>query len=161
MKLNVADIPEAYLYGRPNQKRFIRSPPELGMGDRVGPGWTAACTDAKIAVPSGKMSKLKLVWAFALLLVLRCSIAFYHPVWHLRCVVHGEDCTSRGCHTSLSKYEDALKKHFDLITGRLGRDSSDDKDMKVLNKLVRVEEKGLVYEQDPWRVELLVRDLDL
>ena len=43
----------------------------------------------------------------------------------------------------------------------MGREARDSKEMRVLNRLLHVEEHGLVYEPDPRHVELLVRDLGL
>ena len=86
----------------------------------------------------------------------------YHPQWDLHCVVHGDDFTCLGCDDSLNKYEAALKERFELkIKGRLGSTKEDDKDTRVLNRIVRIVEDGLLYEPDPRHVDLLLRDLGL
>ena len=77
-------------------------------------------------------------------------------------MVHGDDFTCLGTDASLSLYEDAMKKHFDIkLKGRLGHDATDEKEMRVLNRIVRVVGEGLLYEPDPRHVELLLRDLGI
>ena len=45
------------------------------------------------------------------------------------------------------------------IKGQLGIGQQDEREMRALNKIVRVSEEGLAYEPDPRHVELLCRDL--
>ena len=87
---------------------------------------------------------------------------FYHPEWDLSCVVHGDDFTCLGVASSLDKYENAMKEAFDIkLKGRVGQEKDDEKEMRVLNRLITVTEDGLTYEPDPRHVELLARDLGL
>ena len=87
---------------------------------------------------------------------------FFHPQWALACVVHGDDFTCLGTDDSLDLYESAMKRAFDIkLKGRLGHDKNDERDMRVLNRIVRVVDEGLLYEPDPRHVEYLLRDLGL
>ena len=45
--------------------------------------------------------------------------------------------------------------------GRLGHDITDKKEMKLLNKILRIDDHGLLSEADPRHVALLARELDL
>ena len=47
------------------------------------------------------------------------------------------------------------------MKGRLGRGQDDLKEMRVLNRIVRITEDGLRYEADPRHVELLAKSLNL
>ena len=47
------------------------------------------------------------------------------------------------------------------MKGRLGQGASDLKEMRVLNRIVRITESGLRYEADPRHAELLARSLNL
>ena len=67
-----------------------------------------------------------------------------------------------GTDESLDKYEKGLASHFELkIKGRLGLGPNDGKEMRVLNRIVRVNADGLQYEADPRHVELLAKSLGL
>ena len=55
-----------------------------------------------------------------------------------------------------------LDRHYELTEAhRLGPGAADDKEAKVLNRIVRWTEHGLVYEADPRQGEKLLRDLKL
>jgi hypothetical protein len=59
-------------------------------------------------------------------------------------VVHGDDFTALGTDESLDLYEKGLARHFELkIKGRLGLDAKDDKEMRVLDRIVRVDKDRL------------------
>ena len=75
-------------------------------------------------------------------------------------VVHGDDFTALGTADALQQYEDGLTAHFELkIKGRLGLEPGNMREMRVLNRIVRITENSLLYEPDPRHVELLVRAL--
>ena len=62
----------------------------------------------------------------------------------------------------LNLYEAALQKCFDVkLRGRLGEHADDLKEIRVLNRILRITAKGLTYEADPRHVELLSRSLGL
>eukprot|EP00974_Lingulodinium_polyedra_P056608 5444647-Lingulodinium_polyedra.AAC.1 len=46
------------------------------------------------------------------------------------------------------------------VSGRFGGDASDDKEVRLLNRIIRWTPEGLRYEVDPGRVEQLARDLE-
>ena len=55
-----------------------------------------------------------------------------------------------------------LRKKYELKEGaRLGPGEKDDKEARILNRLVRWTESGIEYEADPRQGERLVRDLNL
>ena len=77
-------------------------------------------------------------------------------------VVRGDDFTAIGTSPSLDLYETAMAKAFEVkLKGRSGHGANDMKEMRVLNRVLRVVATGLRYEPDPRHVELLVRALRL
>ena len=59
-------------------------------------------------------------------------------------------------------YEAAMKDAFEIkVKGKLGYEDGDLREMRVLNRILRVVDEGLKYEPDPRHVELLIRALDL
>ena len=49
-----------------------------------------------------------------------------------------------------------MSKSFEVkLKGRLGTEAQDLKEMRVLNRLIRVVPEGLLYEPDPRHVEML------
>ena len=85
-----------------------------------------------------------------------------HPEWALACVVHGDVFTCLGTDDFLDLYESSMKRASDSKPkGRLRHDKNDERDMRILDRIVRVVDEGLLYEPEPRRVEYRLRDLGL
>ena len=55
-----------------------------------------------------------------------------------------------------------MEEKYELTeSARLGPAPQDDKEVRVLNRIVRWTAEGVEYEADPRHVEQIVRDLDL
>ena len=76
-------------------------------------------------------------------------------------MVHGDDLTALGLQDDLNWYETELAKTFKLkIRGRLG-ENTELKEMRILNRVITITEKGIQYEADPRHAELMIRNLNL
>ena len=85
-------------------------------------------------------------------------VCFFHERWGISLVVHGDDFTALGTDSALDKYEREIQKAFEVeLRGRLGEEEKDCKEMKILNRILRVCKEGLRYEADPRHVELLAK----
>ena len=77
-------------------------------------------------------------------------------------VVHGDDFSALGVDEALNWYETELAKHFELkLRGRLGHDKGDVQEMRILNRIVRLDKGGIRYEADPRHAEILIKSLGL
>ena len=64
---------------------------------------------------------------------------FEHEEWGVAVVVHGDDFTALGTDDALDRYKAGLKKTFECkIRGRLGLDKDDLREIRVLNRIIRV-----------------------
>ena len=91
-----------------------------------------------------------------------CPCVFYHPVKLLYCSVHGDDFTTIGPKHQLDWFEKALSDKYELTKGgRLGPGPSDDKEGRILNRIIRWTPSGIEYESDPRQVEKLLEELEL
>ena len=87
---------------------------------------------------------------------------FTHPEWKVSVVVHCDDFTALGSPEGLSRYEAGMQKTFECkLKGRLGMGDGDCKEMRVLNRIVRISEHGLTYEADPRHAEMLIKSFHL
>ena len=78
------------------------------------------------------------------------------------CVVHGDDFTCLGSDAHLDWYESELAVNFEIkIRGRLGVGCTGDNEIRILNRIVRVDEKGLFYEADPRHVDLIAESMGI
>ena len=64
--------------------------------------------------------------------------------------VHGDDFTTAGSKPDFDCFESELEAKYELRKdGRIGPGKDDDKEGRVLNRVVRWTEDGLEYEVDP------------
>ena len=76
-------------------------------------------------------------------------------------MVHGDDFVAVGDPTHLASTEAALREKYKIKTETLGFAEGDVKEVKILNKIVRLTEVGIELEADPRHAELVVRELGL
>ena len=86
---------------------------------------------------------------------------FCHPGRDVRCVAHGDDFAFTGHDADLDWIQKQMESRFLCkISGRLGGDAVDVKELRFLNRVVRWTQEGIKYEADPRHVEQLIRDLE-
>ena len=82
---------------------------------------------------------------------------FWHEKRSLVCSVHGDDFTTAGAKPDLDWFETELEARYELRKGgRIGPGKDDDKEGRVLNRIVRWTDEGLEYEADPRQAERLI-----
>ena len=117
---------------------------------------TRAAADGWQQEYSGYMKKLGFLQGVAS----PCIIT--HPVRGIACSVHGDDFTSAGEKRELDWLEAQLESRYELRKGgRLGPGPSDQKELTVLNRVIRYTDKGYEYEADPRQSEKLIESLGL
>ena len=90
------------------------------------------------------------------------ACVFRHAKRRLVTSVHGDDFTTSGPKMNIDWMKGQMEQRYELTeAARLGPAKTDDKEVKILNRLVRWTEKGLEYEGDPRQVEHVVVDLGL
>ena len=90
------------------------------------------------------------------------ACVFRHATMHLVASVHGDDFTTTGPKSSLDWFTAKLKEKYELKeSARLGPAEDDDKEARVLNRMVRWTSSGIEYEADPRQGEKLVQELGL
>ena len=71
-------------------------------------------------------------------------------------MVHGDDFTALGTRHGLDLYEAGMKSAFDVkLRGRIGTLPGDIKELKIMNRILRLNDGGSSYDADTRRVELL------
>ena len=90
------------------------------------------------------------------------ACVFHSASRHLASSVHGDGFTIVGLKSALDIFVKELKEKYELKeAARLGPAPEDDKEGRVLNRIVRWIAKGLEYEADPRQSEKLVHELGL
>jgi hypothetical protein len=77
-------------------------------------------------------------------------------------VVHGDDFTCLGPKKSIVEYEDQLASRFEIKRrGHIGESEGCIKEIRILNRILRLTDEGLRCEADPRHAEMLVKALGL
>ena len=162
LQLSFLDITKAYFNGTPRRNLHVRLPSELGLPSNIvgsllrcvygtrdaGSIWedTYASQLEKMGFVRGKAS----------------PCCFYSKDLQVSVAVHGDDFTALGTQASLDVYEQQLQQAFDLkLRGRLSEEAHTEKEIRILNRIVRISKQGLQYEADPRHAELVVESLGL
>ena len=83
-----------------------------------------------------------------------------NPETDVRLVVHGDDFTFLGPEEELRKLAEQMGQWYEIkVRGILGPDTGDDKEITILNRIVKWEKNGdITYRADPKHAEIVVRD---
>lgn len=73
-------------------------------------------------------------------------------------LVHGDDYMSAGSSSELDWLEKQLSKRYNIKTQRL-RDSDGQREVKILNRIVRITPQGYEMEADPRHAELTTEQM--
>jgi hypothetical protein len=88
------------------------------------------------------------------------ACCFHHPSRDLRCMVHGDDFVFVGPDVDLAWAEKVMGESFLIkVVGRLGGDAGDDQEIRILNRILRWTQDGIVYEADPRHAEILTKEV--
>ena len=84
--------------------------------------------------------------------------AFHHKERNLRVVVHGDDFTVLGHGEQLDWFKERISDKYEIKhRGRLGPSDQDDKQIRMLNRVVWWGPKGIRYEADQRHGEIMIK----
>ena len=165
MQVSLVDISRAYFHARTDENKplFVELPPEdpdhgkeLCGRLNVHMYGTRPAADGWHSEYSGTMEDLGFIIGVS------SACVFRHPGLHLVSSVHGDDFTTAGPKSSLDKFVSDLKAKYELKeAARLGPAKEDDKEARILNRVVRWTKEGIEYEADPRQGEKLIQELGL
>ena len=86
---------------------------------------------------------------------------FYNPDRNIRAVIHGDDFTLLADEKQLDWFKVKIGEKFEVkFRGRLGPCETDDKAIRVLNRVITWRNDGLLYEPDQRHAEIIVKMLE-
>ncbi len=84
---------------------------------------------------------------------------FYHKRRDIMVFLHGDDFVSSGAVADLKWLEGVLKARYSIKTTVIGEDNKLEKEVRILNKIVRWHPgRGVTVEADPRHVEILIKE---
>ena len=162
LQISFVDVKKAYFYGVPERTLYVRLPSELGLGKGIVGKLVRCMYGTRDAGAIWENCYATCLTGIGFTQGIASPCCFVHPEWKVSVVVHGDDFTALGSPDALNKFEEGMQKSFECkLKGRLGLGPSDCKEMRVLNRIVRVNDQGLLYEADPRHAEMLIKAFDL
>ena len=162
LKISFVDVKKAYFYGIPERTLYVRLPMELGLGKGVVGKLVRCMYGTRDAGAIWENCYTTCLTNLGFIQGSSSPCCFLHPEWNVSVVVHGDDFTAVGTPESLDKYETGMQQTFECkLKGRLGVEPDDCKEMRVLNRIVRITDQGLMYEADPRHAEMLIKAFKL
>lgn len=162
-KMMYADVSRAYFYAPAARPVYVKLPEE----DREE-GDEEMCGKLRVSMYGTRDAALN--WAVEYGETLkdagyRQGIAnpclFWHPKKDVTVVVHGDDFVAVGSEENLKDTKEALNKKYKIKVETLGSGKDDAKEIRVLNKVIRLTDEGLELEADPRHAEIVIRELGL
>ena len=89
------------------------------------------------------------------------TCTYWHRDKDVKTMVHGDDFVSSGAEEDLRWLEEQMKVRFEIKTQMLGHGQNLEKEGKILNRILRVTEKGWEYEADQRHGEIIVQAMGL
>jgi hypothetical protein len=86
---------------------------------------------------------------------------YHHKARGLICMVHGDDFVTVGSREDCKWFKRKLEERFDIKTKLIGCGPQEVREDRILNRIIRVTEKGWELEADQRHVDILVEQLNL
>ena len=153
IKMMAIDASKAHLHAMAGRELYIELPPEAGGGCARLRRSLYEIRDALAlweAFVAAGLHNLGFVRGRSN----ACACA--HPRRGLRCIAHGDDFAFTGVGHELAWVRSELEKVMLLkVVGVLGSGKDDQKELRVLNRIIRHRPEGIAYEADPRHAEIL------
>ena len=154
------DVSRAYFYAKVRKDMWIELPPEdVAKGEEGLVGKLNLSMYGTREAASNWQDEVGMHMRSIGFIQGRASNCLYvHETRDISSLVHGDDYVSAGAPSDLDWMKQELEKKFEIKTKIIGPRSNENKEMKVLNRVIRVVEDGWEYEGDQRHGEIIVRE---
>ena len=110
LQLHFSDAKKAYFNGVPTRRLYIRLPKEMCLGPNVVGRLLRCCYGTRDAGAIWEQYYADSLISIGFQQGRASPCCFWHPLWEISLVIHGDDLTALGTPESLDVYEAALQK---------------------------------------------------
>ena len=158
----ISDVRRAYLYAKATRVLYVRIPQE-DPDYRPGVlGRLRLCLYAIRHAAKGWQETLSAqLESIGYVRGVGHPSVFVHPERNLVTLVHGDDYVSSGMKADLGWLQGELEKAYEIKTQNLGLGNKQDREGKVLNRILRCTSEGWQLKADPRHAELAMEQLGI
>jgi hypothetical protein len=161
MKLDFIDVRRAYFHAQARRQVFVELCEEDRVKDMCGE-LVKAMYGTRDAAQNWEVTYVTFMNEIGFVSGKSTPCVFYHEKRNVRAVVHGDDFTLLGKEGELDWFRQMISERFEVkFRGRLGPCHSDQKSIRILNRVVEWSEEGIRYEADQRHAEIIVKHLGL
>ena len=161
--LMYADVSRAYFYAKAERPVYVKLPAE-----DMQPGDEQRCGRLRMSMYGTRDAALN--WSKEYADTLKAAgfvqgqsnpCLFKHRDLEVAIMVHGDDFIAVGSEKDLKATRVVLENKYKIKVEVLGDKAGQTRELRILNKVVRLAKSGIELEADPRHVELTIRDLGL
>ena len=158
-KLMFLDVRRAYFNAKINTPTYVELPPERA---EAGKCWrlNRALYGTRPAAQSWEeeYGSRMLEWGFEMGKTGPCL--FHHKQKNLKTVIHGDDFTILGEEEELKWFKGKMEGVYEIKDkGTLGPEANDQKEVRVLNRVIEWKDDMIIIEADQRHAELIIKDM--
>ena len=159
----VADVRRAYFHAKARREVFVEIPSEdMEPGDELNCARLLASMYGTRDAARNWGEELQRAFGQMGARVGKASGSVYRIVRPngnvIRTAIHGDDIVSSGNRSDLKWLETELRKRFDIKVDFLGLGAGMRRELKILNRVFRVDDEGFSVEADPRHVQILINE---
>ena len=163
MTLMYADVSRAYFYAKAERPVYVKLPAE-----DLQPGDENKCGRLRMSMYGTRDAALN--WSKEYAGTLKSAgfeqgksnpCLFRHRDLEVAIMVHGDDFIAVGSEENLKATRAVLENKYKIKVEVLGTKPGQTRELRILNKVVRLAKSGIELEADPRHVEFTIRDLGL
>ena len=159
MKLDFIDVRRAYFHARARREVYVKLPAEDSEEGMCGK-LNKAMYGTRDAAQNWEYAYIEWLESIAFRRGRASPCVFYHEDKGIRLVVHGDDFTVLGYEESLDWFRRCINEKFEVkFRGRLGPEDTDDKCIRILNRVVTWTDNGIEYEADQRHSDIIISKL--
>ena len=161
LKLDFIDVSRAYFHAPSKRTVYVKLPPEESSPGKVGK-LRKSMYGTRDAAQNWEAAYTEVLLSHGFTQSAASPCVFYNKTKDLRLVIHGGDFTSLGEEESLMWFRKVMEKHFTVkFRGMIGPESTDQKSIRILNRVIEWSSEGIRYEADPRHAEISMEDVEV
>jgi len=160
-KIDFIDVRRAYFHAPARRLVYVKLPPEEEQEGMCGK-LMKALYGTRDAAQNWEHAYINFLEKAGFVNGVASPCVFYQKERAVRVVVHGDDFTVLGQETQLDWFRKQIAEKFEVkFRGSLGPSDTDDKSIRILNRVVTWTKEGIEYEADQRHAEIIVEHLGL